>query len=115
MIGEQTIFGRNGEPFLILHENGRLVNFSGQNIGFCDEDSIYDYSGGRHRGWFENGVMRDHNGYCVGFLKGARDTASPIFPIPRIPPIPAIPQIEPIRPIKQIGWSSFDPLSVFMA
>ena len=123
MIGERTIFDSNGEPSLILHENGRLVSFNGQNIGFCDEDSVYDYGGG-HRGWFENGVLRDHDGYCIGFLRGARDTSSPVFPVPQVPPVPEIPQIEPIRPVKEIKpikpvkqmvWSSFDPISVFMA
>ena len=117
-----TIFGRDGEPFLILHPNGRLVMFNGRNVGFWERDSIFDY-GGQHRGWFENGVLRDHNGRCVGFLKGAKDNPSPFFPFPRISPFPQFPQFEPFRPIvkikpakpiKQITWSPFDPLSIFM-
>lgn len=115
-----TVFDKKGNPFLVLHQNGRLVSFDGKSIGFVDGDSVFDYNG-RHRGWMEKGILRDHDGFCVGFLQGANDI-SPILPIPKIPPIPAIPEIEPIRPIKeikpikpikQLDWSIFDPLSLF--
>jgi len=115
-----VIFDKNGNPILILHKNGRLVNFGGNSVGFWDGDSVFDYNG-RHRGWLEKGIMRDHDGFCVGFFNGANDT-SPILPIPKIPPIPAIAEIEPIRPIqdikpikpiKQMDWSVFDIVSLF--
>ena len=115
------IFDKDGNPILILHKNGRLVNFNGKSVGFLDGDSVFDYNG-RHRGWFKNGVLRDHDGFCVGFTKRAKDSSVPVFPITKIPPIPSIAEIEPIRPIKsakpikpikKLSWSNFDPISLF--
>jgi hypothetical protein len=117
---QAIIFNKHGNPSLILHQNGHLISFSGKSVGFLDGDSVFDYNG-RHRGWFEKGILRDHDGFCVGFLQGSRDI-SPLLPITKISSIPAIPEIEPIRPIKeikpikpikQLNWSIFDPLSLF--
>ena len=118
---KKIIFDQYGNPTLILHKNGRLVSFNGQSIGFLDGDSVYDYNG-RHRGWLKEGVLRDHDGSCVGFTREARKSFVPIFPITKIVPIASIVAIEPIRPIKSIkpirpikklSWSIFNPLSLF--
>ena len=113
-------FDRDGDATLWVLRNGRLVDADGNSIGYIDSDSVYDYNGS-HRGWYEEGFIRDHDGACVCFLKGATGL-SPILPITSIPPIPGIPEIEPIRPIKeikpvkpikQIAWSQYDPITLF--
>ncbi|OGI17017.1 MAG: hypothetical protein A3J63_03230 [Candidatus Moranbacteria bacterium RIFCSPHIGHO2_02_FULL_40_12b] len=116
-----TIFDKNGNPSLVLLKNGRLVNFDGRSIGFLYGNSVYDYNGS-HRGWLESGVLRDHDGYCVGVVRGARTISTPIFPVTKVAPVIGITEIEPIKPIKaikpvspikKIGWSDFSPLSLF--
>lgn len=52
-----TIYLWNGKPVCYLVSNG-------------DNYHIYGFNG-KHLGWFENGIVRDHNGYAVGFQKGA--------------------------------------------
>ncbi|SRR5260221_6685803 len=73
--------------------------FSGEPAAYHDGDSIYSYVG-THLGWFENGLIRDHDGHVVFFTEGA--AGGPIKPIKQIKPIKSIKQIKPIRGIKQI-------------
>lgn len=116
-----VIYNRFGYPELRLLENGRFVTFGGKSAGFLRRESIYDYRG-RHLGWFENGVLRDHWGNVIGFGESPSDYPSPIFPIKAIKPIASIveieqirpiPQIPPIKPIKSFNWSVFTPISLF--
>jgi len=116
-----TIFNRYGEPRLRLFENGRFVDFDGRHIGFIKEENLYNYSG-QYVGWYEGGIMRDHEGFCVGFGENISDSPHPLLPLKRLKPISAIPEIEPIRPMTQIPpikpiktffWSKIDPISLF--
>lgn len=52
-----TIYLWNGTPVAYLDPNGEAFNIYGFN--------------GQHLGWFEDGIIRDHKGYGVGFQKGA--------------------------------------------
>ncbi len=116
----QVLYNRYGQPELLIIEGDRLVDFHGQSAGFISGTSVYNYSG-RHVGWFESGILRDHYGNVVGFTQNATDSPGPILPIPNIPPIPSIPSIEPIRPIESIppiepiktfNWSDDTPITL---
>ena len=52
-----TIYLWNGTPVCYLVSNG-------------DNYHIYGFNG-HHLGWFDDGIVRDHDGYAVGFQKGA--------------------------------------------
>lgn len=52
-----TIYLWNGKPVAYLEPNG-------------DDYNIYGFNG-KHLGWYEDGIIRDHKGYIVGFSKGA--------------------------------------------
>jgi hypothetical protein len=52
-----TIYLWNGTPVAYLEAKGDAFNIYGFN--------------GKHLGWYEEGIVRDHNGYAVGFQKGA--------------------------------------------
>lgn len=44
----------------------RVVDFDGHNIAWLDEQgNVIDYEG-RHRAFYESGVLRDPEGYVVG-------------------------------------------------
>lgn len=55
-----TIYLWNGTPVAYLDPNGDAYNIYGFN--------------GKHLGWFEDGIVRDHEGYGLGFKKGATST-----------------------------------------
>lgn len=96
-----TIYDRYGKPILRLLDDGRFVDFGGQNIGYLDGQDIYNYQG-KHIGWYDKGIIRDHIGNCAGFGEEITATMAPFPPFKQIKPIPAITRIEPIRPIPQI-------------
>lgn len=117
-----TIYDKEGEAALRLLKGGRLVDFLGKSIGFLHTGSVYDYNG-IHRGWYTGGVLRDHEGNCVGFGQRVTDTHHPILPMKSIQPTPNITEIEPLRPIREISpvrpvstfqWSDYNPVSLFM-
>jgi hypothetical protein len=120
-MANQTIYDANGSAKLIILSNGRLVDFSGNSIGFIKSKHVYDYNG-THRGFFEGGILRDHFGCCVGFTGNATDSPHPFFPLKYLSPLPCLPSLEPLRPltelpplpsIKNMSWSSYNPLSLF--
>ena len=57
---DMTIYLWNGTPVAYL---------SSSNNGYYN---IFGFNG-KHLGWYTNGVISDHNGYMVGFRKGAID------------------------------------------
>jgi hypothetical protein len=118
-----VIYNRYGEPVLRLLDNGRFVDYDGNSIGFIDDDNnLYNYNG-EHVGRFEGGIMRDHNGACVGFGEESTDTPKPFLPFKQFKPFPAFVEFEPFRPFKefapfkpfkQFGWSDIEPRDLFI-
>src|SRR5437867_12584695 len=54
-----VIWDENGAARYRILKDTRIVDFDGHNIAWLDEQgNIIDYEG-RHRGFYENGVMRD--------------------------------------------------------
>lgn len=115
------IFNRYGEPRLRLLSNGRLVSFSGHSIGFLDGENLYTYKG-KHVGWFELGIMRDHSGAVVGFGQNPSDNPMPFLPFKQWIPFRGYVEYEPYRPYKgyapyrpykRYSWSELDPVALF--
>ena len=115
------IYDRNGQPRLLLMAGGRLVDFNGKSIGFLDSINAYSY-GGRHCGWYEDGILRDHSGDCAGFSDLVNDTIHPLLPLKKVRPIPGLIEVEPPRPeikisppspLKTVNWSEHTPASLF--
>jgi hypothetical protein len=69
-----VIWDENGTARYRILKDNRIVDFDGHNIAWLDEQgNIIDYEG-RHRGFYENGVMRDPEGMVVGL---GQDPAGP--------------------------------------
>jgi hypothetical protein len=116
-----VIYDRYGAPALRLLNNGRLVTFRGESVGFLVDENLFNYSG-EYVGYFENGVMRDKNSQCVGFNENASDYPAPFFPYTQYKPYPSYVEYEPYRPYthwvsfkpyKSFSWSDKDPISLF--
>jgi hypothetical protein len=117
-----VIYNRYGEPVLRLLANSRIVGFDGKSYGFFDGVHLYNYKG-QHVGWYEDGVMRDHDGACVGFGEAPSDFPRPFLPFKQYKPFPAFVEFEPFRPfktfapfkpIKKFGWSEIEPMGLFI-
>jgi len=116
------IYDRNGQPRLLVMAGDRLVDFNGKSIGFLDSINAYSY-GGRHCGWYKDGILRDHNGDCAGFGEVVTDTTHPLLPLKKVRPIPGLIEVESARPeikisppspLKTDNWSEYTPASLFI-
>lgn len=116
------IYDKNGKPLLRLLENGRIVNFNGESLGFIDHEDVYDYNG-THRGWYIDGIFRDHNGDSIGFGEEVTDPRHPPLPFKQMKPFSGFVEFEPFRPFQEfppfkpfftMSWSNYDPISIFM-
>lgn len=85
-----VIWDENGAARYRILKDNRVVDFDGHNLAWVDEDgAVIDYEG-RHRAFYENGIMRDPEGSVVGLGK------DPVGPHPVLPNKGLIPQS--IRP-----------------
>ena len=75
---EISLFNSNGEPVAYIDtddENCTIYMWNGYPVAYLtttsdDDFNIYGFNG-KHLGWFCDGIVRDHEGYAVGFQKGA--------------------------------------------
>ncbi len=92
-----VIWDENGTARYRVLKDMRLVDFEGHNISWLDEQgNVFDYKG-RHKAFFENGVLRDPEGAVVGLGK------DPVGPKPMLEskgliPKATKPEAEPARP-----------------
>lgn len=64
-----VIWDENGSARYRILKDTRIVDFDGHNLAWLDEQgNIIDYEG-RHRAFYENGVVRDPEGRVVGLGK----------------------------------------------
>jgi hypothetical protein len=81
-----VIWDENGTARYRILKDKRLVDFDGHNLGWLDDQgNIIDYEG-RHKAFYENGIMRDTEGSVVGLGK------DPAGPHPVLPNKGLIPQ-----------------------
>lgn len=75
---EISLFNSRGEPVAYIDtddEDCTIYMWNGYPVAYLtttsdDDFSIYGFNG-KHLGWYADGIVRDHQGYAVGFAKGA--------------------------------------------
>ena len=93
--------------------------FDGKPVAYFHKNSIYTFQGS-HIGRFEDGWIRDNDGYCVFFTPDAK--GGPIKPVKRVKPVKSVKQVKPVKSVKQIApvkkvnklsWSSYSTSDFF--
>ncbi len=83
---EISLFNLRGEPvaYIALDDDFTIYLWDGTPVAYLykgfQDVHVYSFDG-EHLGWFENGIIWDHNGNAVGFIKGAVN----IIPLPEPP------------------------------
>lgn len=91
-----VIWDENGTARYRILKDMRLVDFDGHNLAWLDEEGdIFDYQG-RHKAYYENGILRDKDGAVVGL---GQDPAGPhpVLNSKGLIPKAAKPEAEPKR------------------
>ncbi len=92
-----VIWDENGAARYRILKDLRLVDFDGHNIAWLDDQGgLFDYTG-HHKGFYENGILRDPEGKVVGLGQ------DPVGPHPQLHargliPKAGKPESEPKRP-----------------
>ena len=77
---EKVIFDRKGTPSLRIVKKSYLVSCRRKiYAGYIEQDRVHDFNG-TQRGWFDDGILRDLSGKCVGFMKSANGKCHPALP-----------------------------------
>lgn len=92
---DRTIYLWNGDPVAYLYEGNNDI-------------SIYGFNG-KHLGWFKNGIIWDHDGYAVGFVKDALSVVTHYEPykgFKNFKPFKNFKDFKPFNPVLMNTWSS---------
>lgn len=119
---ELTLFNSLGDPIAYIDtddEDLTIYMWNGTPVAYLVSEGsgfhIYGFNG-THLGWFDNGIVRDHNGYIVGFIEGA------VTMYTKYEPYKSYKQFKPYKsyrsyaPYKPYYYNQFsnEPLSLFL-
>jgi len=119
---EITLFNSDGEAIAYIDaedEDLTIYMWNGTPVAYLvsDDDafSIYGFNG-EHLGWFEDGIVLDHEGYGVGFRKGATSIYTKYEPYKsykQYKPYKAYMKYAPYKPYYKTQFSG-ESLSLFL-
>lgn len=119
---EITLFNPDGEAIAYIDADDEelcIYMWNGNPVAYLEPDGgafdIYGYNG-EHLGWFEEGIVRDHEGYVVGFIEGAINVFTQFEPFKafkKYKPHKTFQKFAPLKPIYRNQFSSM-PLSLFL-
>ncbi len=78
--------------YIDYDDDSTIYSFAGEPLAYLQADHIYGFNG-KHIGWFEQGILRDHSGSAAGYIKAS---------------LPVFAQFEPFK-----GFKQFKPFKCF--
>lgn len=95
-----VFYDNHGRPTAYTEDGTHIYLFTGEPVAYFDRDTVYGYNG-RHFGWFENGWIRDLNGYCVFFSENVTGSG-PVKPVRCVCPVKSVKQVRPVKCVKEV-------------
>ncbi len=118
---EVTLFDSEGEARAYIDANDDLTIYlwKGTPVAYLVPDNndfhIYGFNG-KHLGWFEDGIIRDNDGYVIGFVKGAINKSTKYEPYKgykAYKPYKSYTEYAPYKPYYKSRFSNI-PLALFL-
>ena len=119
---EISLFDSNGRPtaYIDVENEMTIYLWNGHPVAYLvpsnDGFSIYGFNG-NHLGWLDDGIVRDHKGLGVGFVKGAvsnvQTKLEPLKKLKKLTPLKSLRKLEPLRPLDKPKFSDI-PLKIFL-
>ncbi|SRR6266550_5521288 len=119
---EITLYDANGEAtaYIATSEELTIYLWEGKPVAYLVPTrsgfSVYGFNG-THLGWFEGGIVRDHDGDAVGFVKGAIamiTSLESLKSLKELKPLKALKELAPLKPAYSRQFSKM-PLGLFLA
>ncbi|MGB9592405.1 MAG: 4-fold beta flower protein [Candidatus Kryptoniota bacterium] len=118
---EITLYNFDGRPvaYIAISEDYTIYLWNGKPVAYLYELSkkihVYNFEG-KHLGWFEDGIIIDHNGNAVGFINGALNVPTQFEPFKsfkQFKPLKGLRELPPLKPLFSGKWS-LTPLQIFL-
>lgn len=107
---EVTLFDRYGKAVAYVDTDDEMTIYlwGGTPVAYLDGENLYGFNG-KHLGWFEEGIIRDHEGHVVGFVEGAINVFTKFEPLKsfkQFKPFKSFKEFAPFKPVYADRWSS---------
>ena len=120
---EMPLFNSDGEAVAYIDDSDSdlpIYMWDGTPVAYLapsDDDYYHVYGfNGQHLGWYERGVVRDHDGYIVGFQQGAISKSTRYEPYKRYKkykPYKSYPKYPPSKAYNKSSFS-YTSLALFL-
>ena len=115
---EVSLFNSNGQAvaYIDTDQDKSIYLWQGKPVAYLDGENIYGFNG-KHLGWMDNGIVRDHDGNGVGFIQGAVNIVTQMEPLKgleQLEPLKGLEELQPLKPLYTDRWSSIT-LESFLA
>jgi len=107
---------RQAVAYLDPNDNRTVYLWSGEPVAYLVDESIYGFNG-KHLGWYENGVIVDHDGNVV--VSPAIAFRKPVQPAPArglkgVAPSKETKERTPVKPALASSWSDLSVRDFFL-
>ena len=120
---EISLFDKDGNPFayIAVDDESTIYSWAGTPTAYLVRDNnqthIYSFQG-KHLGWFEEGVVRDHSGHVAAFTKGSITNVltklEPLKALKQLKPLKSVRELSPLKPINSLYFSN-SPFSITLS
>lgn len=110
---EETIYNVQGKPeaYIDYSDEETIYLWDGTPVAYLNKDNVYGFNG-KHLGWYEDGVVRDHTGYIVGFNKKAANVFVAFEPFKAFKKFKPFKSFEAFAPFKPFYHSAIGELGL---
>lgn len=95
---EETLYNTEGQAvaYIDYDDEQTIYMWGGKPVAYLDGEDIYGFNG-KHLGWYQDGILRDHDGNIAGFNKEAANVFL------AFEPFKAFKQFKPFRSFKEFA------------
>jgi hypothetical protein len=110
---EIALFAGDGAAVAYIADDLTVYLWSGEPVAYLEDQSgdgafnVFGFNG-KHLGWYDSGVVRDHQGRAVGARKEAFASSvqsEPFKAFKQFKPFKAFKEFAPLRPLFSKEWS----------
>ncbi len=115
---EMALFSSTGTPVAYIAGADKIVYlWSGQPVGYVDDDSIFGFNG-KHVAWYASRRVYDHDGKLIA-AAGDQFRAPPVATVIKglkgLEPLKELKELKPLKPVFITVWSDHDAKRVLAA
>ncbi|MGQ1947966.1 4-fold beta flower protein [Geofilum sp. OHC36d9] len=103
-----TLFDKDGNPvaYIEIQDENTIYLWDGTPVAYLDSENIYGFNG-KHLGWFNDSIIRNHEGEKSGFTKSSVPVNA------KFEPFKSFKQFKPFKSFKEFApFKPFDSSSI---